>query len=349
MASWTRQRLATWRKAQFGVALALTFLLAVPAGAWADGKLLVYTGNGAVNEGYSQFAAASGRLNVTSSTFPVDDADFDQYKCIVLPVTRTGFTTVQRSALTGYMDRGGTILTQSLEHLQVATDMGPASEGTFKALASSTGIRAFNTTVTFDATFDAYVSASRYTAGVSQVGYAAATTLTVTAPAQTLVMSSPAGQTDPPPAPLVAVRDLGAGKFVFVGDSNIFSDGSGGFYTGNDNAHLANNLCGDITPPVIAITTPAQGARYKRDQVVQAVWGCTDAGSDIATTSFQNGLLSGTISGLPIETTVAPGQTVTKSFSVACADAAGNVAPTKTVTYEVDDSKPTSRDRFADQ
>ena len=136
------------------------------------------------------------------------------------------------------------------------------------------------------------------------------------------------------------MSDIGAGKFAYSGDSNLFSDGSGGFYAGNDNARLANNICGDLSPPIITLTTPAEGARYGKDQVVPSAWTCTDADSDVATKTFTNGGITGTTSGAPIDTTVAAGQSVTKAFSVDCADNAGNVAPTVTHHYVVDDSKP---------
>ena len=75
---------------------------------------------------------------------------------------------------------------------------------------------------------------------------------------------------DPDPAPFLAVREVGVngGKFVYSGDSNVLSDGGGGYYAGNDNDKLARNICGDINPPVITITTPQDGARYRKGQVL---------------------------------------------------------------------------------
>ncbi len=328
-----------WLPAAVAVLSLTAAMLTVADAAVAGGKLLVYTGNNAVNEGYSQFAAAAGRTQVTSAIFPADATDFDQYQCVVLPVTRLPFSASQKTALTDYMVRGGTVVALA-EHLGAPGGVGTAATATFNALASGLGIQALNTTATDSPWTTTGVLPSPYTAGVTTIGYAATTTLTVTAPAVPLVRTAQVTGTDPPPAPFLAIRELGAGKFAYSGDSNLFSDGSGGFYAGTDNGRLANNICGDLSPPVITITTPADGARYRKDQVVPSAWTCVDRDSDVATRNFTNGAVSGTTSGVPIDTTVAAGQTVTKAFSVACADNAGNVAPTQTHHYVVDDGRP---------
>ena len=148
-ARWTPARLN--RLPLVGAGVACLFLMAVmlitPAAAVAGGKLLVYSGNNAVNEGYTQFAAAAGRTPSTSSTLPVDNADFDQYQCIVLPVIRTAFTATQRTALLNYVSRGGTLLALT-EHLQAPGGVGTAATAVLNALASGTGIQALNTTAT---------------------------------------------------------------------------------------------------------------------------------------------------------------------------------------------------------
>ncbi len=99
-----------------------------------------------------------------------------------------------------------------------------------------------------------------------KVGFAATTTLTVTAPAVALLSTVKTEITDPDPAPFLAIREIGTnqGKFVYTGDSNLFSNGGGGYYAGNDNDKLARNICGDINPPTITITTPQDGARYAK-------------------------------------------------------------------------------------
>ena len=313
-----------------------------PAGASARDKLLVYTGNGAINEGYSQFAAQALLTQETSSTFPSTPALFDEYECVVLPVNQTGFSAPDRTALGAYMNRGGTVIALA-EHLFASPvqPVGPNSVTTMNNLASSYGIQGLNTSVNQTATSTTDVLATPWTQGVSTVQYAATTTLTVSPPAVALLRTVKTEFLDPDPTPFLALRQLGLGTFVYSGDSNIFSNGGGGRYSGTDNGRLARNLCGDIAPPVITLTTPAQGARYPKNAVVDAEWTCTDASSGVDTQGFTNGALTGTVSGVPFDTSVAAGQSVTKSYSVDCKDKAGNVAPTVTHQYVVDDRPPT--------
>ena len=250
-------------------------LMVVAPSAMALGQMLIYTGNGAINEGYSQFAAASGRTQVTSSTLPSTDAQWDWCGCVVLPVPTVGFSDPQRTAIMNYANRGGTVVALA-EHQNAdqSQTIGPASVTTLNNLGSATGIQALNVSRNQGPTVSLNVFPTAYTAGVSRVGFAAATTMTVTAPAFALVNTVKTEVTDPDPAPFMAVRLLGLGKFVYAGDSNVFSDGGGGYYAGNDNAKLAHNICGDISPPVITITTPQDGARYRKDQVLPAAWTC---------------------------------------------------------------------------
>ena len=88
---------------------------------------------------------------------------------------------------------------------------------------------------------------------------------------------------------------------------------------------------------MITITTPPDGARYRKDQVLPAAWTCTDPDSDVdpALTTFDARAV-----GQPIDTTTVGAQTVTKSFTVSCTDNAGNSA-TKTVTLHR--RRPTTR------
>jgi large repetitive protein len=80
----------------------------------------------------------------------------------------------------------------------------------------------------------------------------------------------------------------------------------------------------DNTPPVVAITAPADGAVYLLNQNVSANWSATDALSGIASSS-------GTVpSGSPIPTGTAGANT----FTVTATDKAGNTT-TKTVNYYV--------------
>lgn len=306
----------------------------------AAGNLLIYTGNGAENQGFGQFALAADRTPTTSATLPNSPAGLDQYQCIVLPIPTEPFSTADRTALRDYMGRGGTIVGLA-EHLNADLTQfkGKRSVDTLNALGSGYGIVGGKTSVNLGAHITENVLPSSYTQGVTRVGFGGTTTLAVSPPAQALLQTTQ-GPGDPTPQTFLAVSDVGAGKFVYTGDSNLFSDENGGYYA-QDNGKLAKNLCSDTKPPLITITAPVAGARYAKDQVVPAQWTCTDIDSGVDTQSFTNEALSGTVSGTPFDTTVPAGQSVTKTFSVDCTDKAGNVAPTKQVQYVVDNRPPT--------
>ncbi len=331
------------------VVTALAAVLVIVPSAFAGGKLLVYTGNGGINEGYTTFANAAGRTVTTSPLLPATDPDWDQYACVMLPISTVGYTPTQQNSLNSYMSRGGTVVAIA-EHLNAdpAQQVGPASVTTMNNVAAGTGIQALNTTRNQGPTVSTNPSlgslpvggvAAKYRKDVTRVGFAATTTLTVTAPAVALVSTVKTEVTDPDPAPFLAIREYGsnAGKFVYAGDSNVFSEGGGGYFAGNDNAKLARNICGDINPPTITITTPQDGARYRKDQTFPGgvQWTCSDPDSDI------DPLLTTATAqvGDPVDTDVPDGQTVTKTFTVSCTDKVGNSA-TKTVTYKVDGNKP---------
>jgi hypothetical protein len=235
------------------------------------------------------------------------------------------------------MSRGGTVIALA-EHLNAdqSQTIGPASVTTLNVLASGTGIQALSTTRNQGPFVTSNIDASLYTQGVTKVGFAATTTLTVTPPAFPLVETvQPNPLLDPAPTPFIAMRLFGTGKFVYSGDSNVFSDGGGGYYTGNDNDKLARDVCGDINPPVITITTPQDNARYRKGQVLPAAWTCVDPDSDVDTALTT----ATTPVGQPIDTVVPGTTTETKSFTVSCTDKVGNTA-TKTVHYVVDGSPP---------
>src|SRR5690242_1607001 len=97
------------------VAMSAALMIMAPS-AMAIGQMLIYTGNGAINEGYSQFAAAAGRTQVTSSSLPATDAQWDSYGCVVLPVPTVGFSNSERNAILNYAGRGGTVVALA-EHL----------------------------------------------------------------------------------------------------------------------------------------------------------------------------------------------------------------------------------------
>jgi uncharacterized repeat protein (TIGR01451 family) len=93
----------------------------------------------------------------------------------------------------------------------------------------------------------------------------------------------------------------------------------------------------DDTNPTIAITTPAVGATYRKDQVVNAAYSCSDPDGavDVASCTGHQGA-TGVASGSPLDTSSGG----THTFTVDAADRSGNTA-TKTVTYTVDANVPT--------
>ena len=79
----------------------------------------------------------------------------------------------------------------------------------------------------------------------------------------------------------------------------------------------------DMSPPAITITTPAEGARFRLNQSVNAVFGCTDADgpADLTPPGFCTGPVANG-GALPTGTANAPGTTT--AFTVTASDQAGN-------------------------
>jgi hypothetical protein len=90
------------------VPLGLSIALLVPGLGTAGGddpeSILVYTGNGALNEGYVNFGAAAGKVVVVDAVFP---ADLAPHECVVLPINAVAFDGVQTAALVAYVAGGG--------------------------------------------------------------------------------------------------------------------------------------------------------------------------------------------------------------------------------------------------
>ena len=312
----------------------LIVLGVVAPAASASGQLLVFNGNRAFNDTYSEtffsFAQAATRTPVATTTLP---ADLSSNACVLLPANSVTFDAGQKAALSSYLNGGGTIIAMG-ENGRFAS--GPAATQTMNDLAASLGVAVSGspyTAVDPDYHTTTRIQPSPYTAGVTKLGYAYSSQIQVSSPAQLLVSTNQGNLA------MVAVQDFGTGKFVFSADGNIFSDLIGA-YTVDDNGPFAKNLCGDIRPPDVTIVIPSQGARFKLNAPVNASWFCTDGDSGIDTTAFTNGPLSGTTSGLPIDTTGTAGGVTTKAFSVTCTDNAGNTA-TKQHQYVVDDRPPT--------
>lgn len=331
-----RFRRAAGKRGALGEVLCAALIVvcvAAPA-ASASGQLLVFNGNRAFNDTYSEtffsFAQAATRTPVTTTSLP---ADLSPNACVLLPANSATFDAGQKATLASYLNGGGTIIAMG-ENGRFAS--GPAATQTMNDLAASLGVAVSGSpfaAVDPDYRTTTRIQASPYTDGVAKLGYAYTSLIQVSSPAKLLVSTNQGNQ------PFLAVQDFGTGKFVYSGDGNIFSDLIGA-YSVDDNARFAKNLCGDIRPPDITIVTPPQGGRYQPDAAVNASWFCTDGDSGIDTTAFTNGPLTGTVSGLPIDTAGTAGGVTTKTFAVTCTDVAGNSA-TKQHQYVVDDRPPT--------
>ena len=93
---------------------------------------------------------------------------------------------------------------------------------------------------------------------------------------------------------------------------------------GNVSDAVSASIKLDATPPVITVTTPAEGATYVKDQAVTADWSTSDAYSGVASEA-------GTVADGALIDTASFGA---KSFTVTATDVAGNSATT-TVAYSV--------------
>ncbi|HEX9697047.1 MAG TPA: hypothetical protein VGB64_12145 [Actinomycetota bacterium] len=206
----------------------------------AAGDIFVYSGNGALNEGYSAFAAAAGRTLTVSSALPADLAGLE---CVILPVNASAFSAAQKTVLSDYVRAGGTLIAIA-EHsgfagaIATMSDLS-ASLGSAMSVVSDAIDSDFHTTTSIDS--DALTD--RMTSYV----YAAASRVSIAGSARSLIRTQTGGQT------FIGAQILGAGTFVLSGDSNGLSDNSHDGYTGPaSNPEFAENLCGGST----AILTP---------------------------------------------------------------------------------------------
>jgi hypothetical protein len=240
---------------------------APPAG---PGAILLYTGDGAVNEGYTDFGAAAGRTIDTQAVLP---ANLDSYACIVLPINSTGFSVATKDDLSAYLNGGGRILALS-EH----EGFSPGSIATMNDLATHVGadlqVQGAILDSGFQVTANIDSSPLNLTDGVNTIRYAASSIVQVVAgpDAHSLVRTRDGG--DAPGTIFIAAQQIGGGIFVLSGDSNPFSDVNGGGYVTEDNDVLVFNLCGlrpEIDVPVDVRPTSCPNPLNVRTQGVLPV------------------------------------------------------------------------------
>ena len=219
-----------------GVA-SLLFLATVQAG-----DVLVYTGDGALNEGYTDFGAATGKIVDTQAVLP---ADLSGYDCIVLPINANGFSDGTKAALDGYVNAGGRIMAVA------EWNAFPGGITTMNDLATYVGADLFVVSDAIDLGFNttANIHPSPFTAGVASIRYAATSEVQVfVGPhAHSLVGTATTDTT------FIGVDRIGSGAFFLFGDSNVLSDNNGNGYVTDDNGVFAANICDEADFLVVDI------------------------------------------------------------------------------------------------
>ena len=209
-------------------------VMSAGAASASPGDILVYTGEGALDEGYTNFGTAAGKTVQTLAVLPVDLSPFD---CVVLPINGTSgaaFSGATTTALNTYVNNGGRIIALA-EHSGFA-----GSIATMNGLATALGADLSVVSAVIDSGFHTTtnIDASPFTAGVTSIRYAATSEVAVAVgPNAHSLVRSQGGTT------FIGVDQIGSGVFVLSGDSNVFSDNSENGYTSHSNGQLVANIC----------------------------------------------------------------------------------------------------------
>ncbi len=224
--------------------LLLTLGAALPASASPASsspcKILIYTGEGASNEGYTQFSAVAGKDVDILSTLP---GDLSSYCCIILPVNgylSPAFSTATTLALTSYVNGGGKII--------ALAEWSPLFDGTITAmneLATALGADLSVVAANIDPSYHitTNIDPSPFTGDVSSIVYAATSEVAVAIGSNAYSLVRSQGGTT-----FIAADKIGEGWFILSGDSNVFSDFNGNGYIYQDNGVLVRNICGGNYP-----------------------------------------------------------------------------------------------------
>ncbi len=207
-------------------------ILTLPQPALAAGEIFVFTGNGALDEGYTQFAGAAGKPLLTAAILP---ADLSAAPCVILPVNASSFTASQKTVFSEYLAGGGTLIALA-EHSGF-----PGSISTMNNLATTLGSGMSVIPDVIDSGFHTTTSIDSHilTGGMSSYVYAATSRVAIGGQARSLIRTQTGNVT------FIGTEPIGLGTFVLAGDSNGFSDNSGSAYTGAyGNGRFAENLCG---------------------------------------------------------------------------------------------------------
>jgi hypothetical protein len=203
-------------------------------GETVQADVLVYVGNGSMNEGYAQLTAALNAVGKSVAVTSNWQVDLARYCAIYLPVNTESFNAGQIQALVTYVNNGGVLIACG-DWDSWAGNANNVMNGLAASLGSSMSITPAYIDDTCRTT--STIGAHAFTTGVGSLTFGGASQLVVGG--GTLLAS-----TDPSAVPMLAVEGIGAGSFVLCSDSNIFSDLC---YSGDgDNDTLIQNLCAGI-------------------------------------------------------------------------------------------------------
>ncbi len=235
----------------------------------------------------------------------------------------------RKAALKTYVEGGGTVIAVG-EYAGTPAFQGGVPNVYMNDIAATLGSTMSLLPVTLDflASSTTAIGAHPLMDAVGSIGYNATASVSLGANGVSLARASDS-------SPIIAVQQLGSGKFVLVGDSNALVDNPDQ-YTPYDNDVWVRNMCGDLSPPDITITTPPDGARYKLGQSVIANYKCTDEDDRVSPPFSDILYCTGPVpKGFPVDTSTAG----TQPFTVNASDLGGNLA-SKTHNYIVDDTPP---------
>ena len=222
------------------VVLCAALSLTLAAGARADSRPVFVYSNGTpgnISSAYTKFGNATGRPVQVSSTMP---ASLDGNACAILNVNSVAFTDPQKGTLANYVQGGGTVIAIG-EHSgfggaidamnSVATAVGAhmtLNEDNVDPVQSD--VRPTTTNIESDP----------LTQGVQSIRYAATATLNTAAPARPLFRTLDSSGAKP----FFGAENIGQGRLVLGGDSNVLGENSDDGYTAHGNGRFAQNLCG---------------------------------------------------------------------------------------------------------
>ncbi len=240
------------------VIAAVTVLGTTRAQTASADRILVYTGNNALDHGYSEFGIAASKPVDKLSVLP---SDLSPYACIVLPLNASSFSASQKSALSSYVNGGGRIVALAENYIFV-DDFHPGVITTMNELATAFGSGLSITPALIDSGFHTTtnIDPSSFTVGVSSIRYAATSEVSVAASGTAESLVRTIGGTT-----FIGADQIGSGLFVLSGDANVFSDNSDTGYSQQDNGVLVANICGELTP------TPVSAGDVNCDDVVNII------------------------------------------------------------------------------